>query len=309
MPSTTNFGWTTPADTDLVKDGAAAIRTLGNGIDTSFLDLKGGTTGQVLSKNSNTDLDFVWVAQDDSNAIQNAIVDAKGDIVAASAADTPARLAVGANETRLVADSAQATGLKYVADTTNYAINAKGDLLVGTAADTLTAVTVGANNTVLTADSSQASGVKWAAPAAPTFVGCAAFASANQVISNSTVTTLTFNSEKFDTNAFHDNVTNTGRFTIPANYGGYYECSLLLAFEANATGFRRVEIWKNGSKLYQTDGNGMNNGSTDTKPISAIVNLVATDYIEYRVVQNSGGNLTAYTTDQYCQASIQYLGA
>jgi len=60
MPTTTNFGWTTPADTDLVKDGAAAIRTLGNGIDTSFLDLKGGTTDQVLAKNSNTDLDFKW---------------------------------------------------------------------------------------------------------------------------------------------------------------------------------------------------------------------------------------------------------
>ena len=60
MPTTTNFGWTTPADTDLVKDGAAAIRTLGNGVDTSFLDLKGGTTGQVLSKNSNTDLEYCF---------------------------------------------------------------------------------------------------------------------------------------------------------------------------------------------------------------------------------------------------------
>ena len=64
MPNTTNFNWVTPADTDLVKDGAAAIRTLGNGIDTSFLDLKGGTSGQILAKNSNTDLDFVWVAND-----------------------------------------------------------------------------------------------------------------------------------------------------------------------------------------------------------------------------------------------------
>lgn len=64
MPSTTNFGWTTPADTDLVKDGASAIRTLGNGVDASFVDLKGGTTGQILSKNSNTDLDFIWIAND-----------------------------------------------------------------------------------------------------------------------------------------------------------------------------------------------------------------------------------------------------
>jgi hypothetical protein len=113
MPTTSNFGWTTPADTDLVKDGAAAIRTLGNGVDASFVDLKGGTTGQVLSKASNTDLDFTWVAQDDSNAIQNAIVDAKGDLISATAADTPARLAVGTNGQVLTADSTQSTGLAW----------------------------------------------------------------------------------------------------------------------------------------------------------------------------------------------------
>lgn len=60
MATTTNFGWTTPNDTDLVKDGAAAIRTLGSSIDTSFVDLKGGTTGQVLAKASDTDLDYAW---------------------------------------------------------------------------------------------------------------------------------------------------------------------------------------------------------------------------------------------------------
>lgn len=113
MPTTSNFGWTTPADTDLVKDGALAIRTLGNGIDTSMAELKGGTTGQVLSKTSNTDMDFTWVTQDDANAIQNAIVDAKGDLIAATANDTPARLAVGSNGDTLVADSAASTGLRW----------------------------------------------------------------------------------------------------------------------------------------------------------------------------------------------------
>jgi hypothetical protein len=113
MATTTNFGWSTPDDTDLVKDGALAIRTLGSAIDTSLVDLKGGTTGQVLSKTSNTDMDFTWVTTDDADAIQNSIVDAKGDLIAASADNTPARLAVGSNGDTLVADSAASTGLRW----------------------------------------------------------------------------------------------------------------------------------------------------------------------------------------------------
>lgn len=97
--------------------------------------------------------------------IPESIVDAKGDLVTATAADTPARLAVGTNEHRLVAASGETTGLKYVADTTNYAIAAKGDLLVGTAADTLQALSVGTNGHTLVADSSTSTGLKWAAPA------------------------------------------------------------------------------------------------------------------------------------------------
>ena len=110
---TTNFGWVMPTSTDLVTDLPADFAIFGQAVDTSMAELKGGTTGQVLSKTSNTDMDFTWVAQDDSNAIQNAIVDAKGDLIAASAADTPARLAVGANGETLVANSAASTGLSY----------------------------------------------------------------------------------------------------------------------------------------------------------------------------------------------------
>jgi hypothetical protein len=113
MATTPNFSWPTPDNTDLVKNGALAIRTLGDAIDASLVDLEGGTTGQVLSKTSNTDMDFTWVDTDDANAIQNAIVDAKGDLIAATANDTPARLAVGTNGQTLVADSTASTGLKW----------------------------------------------------------------------------------------------------------------------------------------------------------------------------------------------------
>jgi hypothetical protein len=60
--TTPNFGWAVPTSTDLVKDGAVAIETLGDSIDASLVDLKGGTTGQVLAKASNTDMDFTWTA-------------------------------------------------------------------------------------------------------------------------------------------------------------------------------------------------------------------------------------------------------
>jgi hypothetical protein len=54
-----------------------------------------------------------WVSLDDPNAIQNSIVDAKGDIITATADNTPARLAVGTNGQVLQADSTAATGLKW----------------------------------------------------------------------------------------------------------------------------------------------------------------------------------------------------
>jgi hypothetical protein len=110
---TTNFGWQMPTATDLVTDLPADFEVFGQAVDTDFVDLLGGTTGQVLSKTSATDLAFTWIDSDDTNAIQNAIMDAKGDLIAATAADTPSRLAVGANDTVLTADSAEATGMKW----------------------------------------------------------------------------------------------------------------------------------------------------------------------------------------------------
>jgi hypothetical protein len=56
---TSNFGWQMPTSTDLVTDLPADFEVFGQAVDTSLADLKGGTTGQVLSKASNTDMDFV----------------------------------------------------------------------------------------------------------------------------------------------------------------------------------------------------------------------------------------------------------
>jgi hypothetical protein len=61
---TSNFNWQMPQPTDLVTDLPADFEVFGQAVDTSMADLLGGTTGQILAKNSNTNMDFVWIAND-----------------------------------------------------------------------------------------------------------------------------------------------------------------------------------------------------------------------------------------------------
>ena len=92
MATSPNFNWPEPDNTDLVKNGALAIRTAVNAIDTSLVDLKGGTTGQVLSKASGTDMDFAWVS--DAAGMTNPMT-TTGDTIYSSSGSTPARLGIG----------------------------------------------------------------------------------------------------------------------------------------------------------------------------------------------------------------------
>lgn len=178
MATTTNFGWETPDDTDLVKDGAAAMRTLGNSIDTSFVDLKGGTSGQILSKASNTDLDYTWIDNqvgditsitatspltgggtggDVTVGIQDATTSVKGAVqLTDSTSSTSTTTAATPNSVKTAYDLANGAVAKSIVD-------AKGDLIAATAADTVARLAVGSNGQVLTADSTAATGMKWAA--------------------------------------------------------------------------------------------------------------------------------------------------
>ena len=80
---TSNFGWQMPTSTDLVTDLPADFEVFGQAVDTALVDLKGGTTGQVLSKASGTDMDFTWIEQDDTTIGFNAQTGTTYTLVAA----------------------------------------------------------------------------------------------------------------------------------------------------------------------------------------------------------------------------------
>ena len=266
-----------------------------------------GTNGHILTAASGEATGLKWALDPVID-----MVTTKGDIVAATAADTLSRLAVGTNGHVLIADSGQSTGLKWGVDPAIDLVTTKGDLLAATAADTLARLGVGANGTVLTADSAETTGLKWATPAggSSTFVGVRASGTSTSLANNTYTVSIEFSSETFDTDAFHDLVTNPSRFTIPSGKGGKYRVNGMVRFNHHATGWREVTIKKNGSDVAAFAGfpGSLGDSSNGLRiQFDDIVSCAATDYLEIGAYQNSGGALGLNFGSTY--VNIEYLGA
>jgi len=133
---TTNFGWVMPTSASLVTNLPADFNTFGQAVDTSMAELKGGTTGQILSKTSATDMDFTWITND------------VGDITAVTAGTG---ISGGGTSGAVTVTNSMAT-----------AITTAGDLIKGTGSGTFDRLGIGSTGQVLTVSSGAPA---WATPA------------------------------------------------------------------------------------------------------------------------------------------------
>ena len=286
---TSNFGWQMPTPTDLVTDLPADFEVFGQAVDTDFVDLLGGTTGQILSKTSATDLDFTWVSP---NA---------GDITGVTAGTG---ISGGGTSGTVTVTNSMATE-----------ITAKADLIVGTGNAAFDNLPVGTNGDVLTADSTVSpTGLKWAAPASGSFAGARLTKSIGQTISNNTDTMVSWDVETFDVGGYHDNSTNNTRVTIPSGKAGYYQINATLDYAANGTGQRVITLAKNGTnRAYNLNIiRAVNAGGYTSVFYSDIVYGAVADYFEISTFQDSGGNVNIIGNNGdpgACYFSISLIGA
>jgi hypothetical protein len=184
-----------------------------------------------------------------------------------------------------------------------------GDIIYASAANTPARLGIGTTDQVLKVTAGVPA---WGAAPAASHIGVRVKGSSNQTIANTTFTILPFNQETYDTSNFHDTSTNNSRLTIPSGLSGYYYVYANLNWNGSTSGYRRQQIYKNGStSAFEVDiafsqDIWMNVHSSTTLYLSA------TDYLEMRVYQTSGGSRSIHmgeTVGDLTHFGLAYLGA
>lgn len=138
--------------------------------------------------------------------------------------------------------------------------------------------------------------------------GARVYNNAALTIPHDTETLLTFNTERFDSDALHDGSTNPGRIT--ASLAGAYVITAHIAWTANATGNRRLSIFHSGSISIASTSTATISGVVVRQSVSTVFHLEAGEWVEAHAYQNSGGNLDITRTDGYTpEFAVQWLGA
>jgi len=168
----------------------------------------------------------------------------------------------------------------------------KGDIAVATAADTAARLAVGADDATLVPDASTATGLAWQIqPAARVYNNAAIDPAPGGWV------TLTFNTERFDTDAMHSTSTNTGRLTVPTGGDGLYLIggNLELDSGGGAGGSDKgIRILLNGTTPIAVNFNEMLSTGVDTViAISTVYALTAKDYVELQVYTEGDVNVLA----------------
>jgi hypothetical protein len=323
----------------LVTDLPADFEVFGQAVDSSMADLLGGTTGQILAKNSNTNMDFVWITNDQGDitgitasspltgggtsgavtvGIQDALTTQKGAVqLSDSTSTTSSILAATPTAVKSAYDLANGAIAKSIVD-------AKGDLVAATADDTVSRLAVGANGTVLTADSSEATGLKWATPAAGggmTLLSTTTLSGATTTISSisqdyvqlfmtiegvtnatadgtfrispngvDTTQTITImgNNNTVTTSADYQGKINSGIALARANAGNSFACTI--NNYTSTTGKKSFEFYGGYINTSSAFGTVSQTGDCIASPFAAITSLV---------FSNAGGNLSTGTVKLY----------
>jgi len=208
--------------------------------------------------------------------------------------------------------AATPTAVKSAYDLANGAIpktltTTTGDIIYASSANTPARLGIGTTGQVLNVSAGVPA---WATIASgSTYVGASVSNTVGQSIANATETTLTFDTEQFDTDGIHSTSTNTERMTVPAGKGGKWRLSG--AFRGAVSGtlwefyiFVNNAYYITGFPQFGMTQNGR--GSMVAVP-NFELNLAAGDYVHIRVYQTSGA--AAEFSGQYSRFQFSYIGA